>query len=200
MNNVIEFSSVVFLQSVFIMQLFEYFVWSKTFSNRLLSQIALSIIILQPIISILRLPRSNIYRNYLIGSYILFFSILHLVFIPFNKIDFRTIPYKNGHLAWYWVPSNEIVFIWAIFSIIPSLLLGLYRSTIIASILFILTFLFYSDTKTWGSLWCWAANIIGFTLIFDVFWKDFCTIPNYPNIFKNLRSIFSSKISLDFVR
>jgi len=188
-NNIINFSSLVFLQSVFIMQLFEYFVWSKAFSNRLLSQIGLGIIILQPIFSMLRMPSSNIYRQYLMSAYLLFIALLYTVITPLNKIDFRTVPHENGHLAWNWIPSNEIAIIWVIFLLLPSLISGWYRGVFIGSVIFILTFLLYSDTKTWGSLWCWAANIIGFFLIIYVFWQDFCTIPDAPKFMKMFPAI-----------
>lgn len=196
-NQIIDIYSLVFLQSLFIMQLLEYFVWSKTFPNQLLSKVGLFIIILQPVFSILRMPSSNIYREYLLGIYALFVIVLYTILTPWNKIDFSTIPHKNGHLAWNWIPSNEIAIIWVLFLLLPSYINGWYRGVFIGGVIFTITFSLYSDTKTWGSLWCWFSNIIGLFLIIYVFEKDLCIKKHWIS---SLRNMFPANFSLDFVR
>ena len=56
-NNKISVMSLLFAQSWMSMQLIEYFIWNKSFSNRLLSQIALLVILSQPIFGILSISK-----------------------------------------------------------------------------------------------------------------------------------------------
>jgi hypothetical protein len=181
MNNVINIPTFLLFQSFFTMQLIEYFVWSKTFSNRLLSQLAMFLVISQPIFSILRIPPSTMYRHYLLGSYILIIILWFTLFFPIDKVDYRMIPHKNGHLAWKWLIHDEIVFLWVFFLLSPTFILNnpLFWFGIIS---FLITFSLYSKTQTWGSLWCWIANAISIGLIFKVFWKDLCIGSPFPKI------------------
>lgn len=98
------------------MQLLEYFIWSKTFSNRLLSQIAFFIIICQPIFNILKIESQPEVIPYLLVAYFVFIGILYTVVIPLHTVEFSTVPSKNGHLAWKWLNVNiYIIVIWFAF-------------------------------------------------------------------------------------
>jgi hypothetical protein len=52
-NGVSNIYLFIFFQTFISMQLIEYFTWSNTFSNRVLSQVALILIICQPLFSII---------------------------------------------------------------------------------------------------------------------------------------------------
>jgi hypothetical protein len=169
--------SVIFYQSFIIIQLIEYFIWTKTFSNKLLSQIGLFIIICQPILNIIKIEQLPEVIPYILIAYIIFIVILYTHVIPLNTINFSTLPSKNGHLSWKWLNWNiYIIFIWYAFLSIRWIIDKMYPVLTIISTLLIITLILYKDTNTFGSLWCWTINIISFYLIFEVFYKDFCKI------------------------
>jgi len=169
--------SVIFYQSFIIIQLIEYFIWTKTFSNKLLSQIGLFIIICQPILNIIKIEQLPEVIPYILIAYIIFIIILYTHVVPLNNVNFSTLPSKNGHLSWIWLNWNiYIIFIWYAFLSIRWIIDKMYPLLTIISTLLIITLILYKDTNTFGSLWCWTINIISFYLIFEVFYKDFCKI------------------------
>jgi hypothetical protein len=169
--------SVIFYQSFIIIQLIEYFIWTKTFSNKLLSQIGLFVIICQPILNIIKIEQLPEVIPYILIAYIIFIVILYTHVVPLNTVNFSTLPSKNGHLSWKWLNWNiYIIFIWYAFLSIRWIIDKMYPVLTIISTLLIITLILYKDTNTFGSLWCWTINIISFYLIFEVFYKDFCKI------------------------
>jgi hypothetical protein len=74
--------SVIFYQSFIIIQLIEYFIWTKTFSNKLLSQIGLFVIICQPILNIIKIEQLPEVIPYILIAYIIFIVILYILCIP----------------------------------------------------------------------------------------------------------------------
>jgi hypothetical protein len=169
--------SVIFYQSFIIIQLIEYFIWTKTFSNKLLSQIGLFVIICQPILNIIKIEQLPEVIPYILIAYIIFIVILYMHVVPLNTVNFSTLPSKNGHLSWKWLNWNiYIIFIWYAFLSIRWIIDKMYPVLTIISTLLIITLILYKDTNTFGSLWCWTINIISFYLIFEVFYKDFCKI------------------------
>jgi hypothetical protein len=115
-NDDIKILAAVFYFSIIIMQLIEYFVWSKTFSNRLLSQIALIVIFFQPIFNIISIEKKQKIISYLLVAYIIF-MLIRANITSFNSIDFSMVPAKNGHLSWKWVNTDLLVLIiWIFFS------------------------------------------------------------------------------------
>jgi len=176
-NGDIKILSVIFYLSVIIMQLIEYFVWSKTFSNRLLSQIAFFVIFCQPIFKILSIEERPELIPYLLVAYIIFVIIVYTIIIPLNTVDFSMVPSKNGHLAWKWLNSNLlIILIWYMFLSSRWIIDKLYIKLIFITIFLIISMILYKDTQTWGSLWCWVCNFTSFLLILSVFYKDICTV------------------------
>ncbi len=172
MNGVLRISNLLFIQSFAIMQLIEYFIWSKTFSNRLLSQIAFAIICMQPIFCILTIQEPYTYTiPYAICTYIL----LMLAFFTPSTVIFVSKKASNGHLAWYWLQPPFIVFcIWFFFMMMPFILNRLYFIAIMIVITLCISYIIYRDTLTWGSLWCWIANFISIYLIYLVFCNEIC--------------------------
>ena len=93
----------------------------------------------------------------------------------FNTIDFSMVPSKNGHLSWKWLDLNiYIIFIWYAFLSIRWIIDRMYLVLTIITALLIITLVLYKDTNTFGSMWCWTANIMSFYLIFAVFYKNIC--------------------------
>jgi hypothetical protein len=167
--------SVIFYQSFIIMQLIEYFIWTKAFSNKLLSQIGFFVIMCQPIFNIIKIEQSPQVIPYILAAYIIFIVILYTFIVPLNTVNFSTVPSKNGHLSWKWLDLNiYIIFIWYAFLSIRWIIDKMYLVLTIITALLIITLILYKDTNTFGSMWCWTANIISFYLIFEVFYKNIC--------------------------
>jgi hypothetical protein len=176
-NGVIDLLGFILYQSILLIQLIEYFIWSKTFSNRLLSQIALFIIICQPMFNIIKIKNRPELIPYILVAYILIVAIVYTFIIPLNTVNFSSVPSKNGHLAWNWLDVNiYLILIWYIFISVRWIIDGIYSYLIIVSLLLIISIVLYRETNTWGSMWCWVCNILSFYLIFEVFYKDFCKI------------------------
>ena len=157
------------------MQLIEYFVWSKTYSNRLLSQIALLVIFFQPILNILNIEKKTELIPYLLLAYFIF-ALQYIIIKPFNTVDFSMVPSKNGHLSWKWLNFNLlIIFIWFMFFASRLIIDKMYIILILLTIFLIITIILYKDTQTWGSMWCWVSNCASFYFILSVFYKDICS-------------------------
>jgi hypothetical protein len=174
-NGITNLLGLIFYQSFIIIQLIEYFIWSKTFPNRLLSQIALFVILCIPIFNIIKIEKRPEWIPYILGGYIVFIVILYTAIIPLNTIEFSTIPSKNGHLSWKWLTWNiYIILIWYAFLSLRWIIDKMYPTLIFVSIFLIISIILYKETNTWGSMWCWICNIISFYFILLVFYKDFC--------------------------
>jgi len=174
-NDDIKILAAISYLSIIIMQLIEYFVWSKTFSNRLLSQIALLVIFLQPIFIIISIEKRPELILYLLVAYIIFL-LIYACTTSFNNINFSMVQSKNCHLSWKWVSTNLFaLIIWFIFLSSRWIIDEMYIIYIFITILLIISIILYKDTQTWGSLWCWACNFISFYLILKVFYKDICS-------------------------
>ena len=176
-NGVVNILSVILYQSFIIIQLIEYFIWTKTFSNKLLSQIALFVILCQPIFNIIKIETYPKTIPYLLAAYLIFIIILYTLIIPIDTINFSTVSSKNGHLSWKWLNWNiYIIFIWYTFLSTRWIIDKMYTIFIVISVLLIITLILYKETNTFGSMWCWVANVLSINLIFVVFYKDMCKI------------------------
>ena len=143
--------------SIIIMQLLEFFLWKnidKKKMNRLLSIIGLIIILSQPFFSILALEDNNKNKN----KYLLFylFFVLYIILFEFKKINFNT-SVKNGHLQWNWLSPNIISFIIYLYFLLISV--RKFNKFSVILLLLISLYNYYND-KTWGSMWCFWANIV----------------------------------------
>lgn len=173
-NNKIGLMPLIFIQTWLSMQLIEYFIWSKTFSNRLLSQIAFIFIFSQPIFGILSISNDNIIKYVYLFCYLLFITIV-MILKPWSKIDFSSTPSKNGHLAWNWSKyPNILLLIWFMFLSIKFIINKEWFILGLVTISALITFALYHKTHTWGSLWCWLANLVSLFLILSVFYDDVC--------------------------
>jgi hypothetical protein len=175
-NGNIKIIGVICYLSIIIIQLIEYFVWSETFSNRLLSKIAFLVIFCQPIFQILSIEKRPELIPYLLVAYIIFVIIVWTGIIVLYNIDFSMVPAKNGHLSWKWLNCNLlIILIWFMFFASRLIIDKMYIILILLTIFLIITIILYKDTLTWGSMWCWVSNFASFYLILSVFYKDICS-------------------------
>lgn len=174
-NNKLGLANVLFVQTWMSMQLIEYFIWSKTFSNRLLSQIAFMCIVLQPMVGILSISNhQNIIKYVSLAGYLCFATIT-MALKPWSKIDFSSIPSSNGHLAWNWLKySKPIMLIWFLFLSVKFIANKEWISYVFLCISAGITYSLYHKTYTWGSLWCWLCNFVSLGLIYNVFYDDIC--------------------------
>ena len=176
-NGATDLLGFLLFQSFIIMQLIEYFIWSKTFSNRLLSQIALFAILCQPVLNILKIQKMPKLIPYLLVAYFIFIIIVYTIITPLNTLDFSSVPSKNGHLAWKWFTWNiYIIVIWFAFLSARWVIDEMYLILVFVSIALIISIILYKETQTWGSMWCWLANAISIYFIVLIFYKDFCKI------------------------
>ena len=176
-NGITNILGFIFYQSFIIIQLIEYLIWSKTFSNRLLSQIALFVILCQPIFNIVKIETQPELISYLLVAYFIFIIILYTIIVPLNTIQFSSVQSKNGHLSWKWLNWNiYIIVIWYAFLSFRWIIDKMYLTLILVTIFLIISIILFKETNTWGSMWCWISNIISFYFILAVFYKDFCKI------------------------
>jgi hypothetical protein len=181
LNGVITVPELLMLQSFMSMQLVEYFTWKHISSlsiNKLLSQVALLLILIQPIFSIFCLNDKR-YIPYLLGGYLVFLLILFVFIKPWNTIKFKMQPASNGHLAWHWLEFPlYVLLIWLFFFIIRHYLNKDWLTLIPVVFLVVVSYILYHKTNTWGSIWCWFANATAFLLVGLVFWKELCLKTN----------------------
>jgi hypothetical protein len=176
-NDDIKIPVAISYLSIIIIQLIEYFVWSKTYSNSLLSQIAFLVIFCQPIFQILSIEKRPELIQYLLLTYFIFVIIVWTGIIYVTNIDFSMIPAENGHLAWKWLNCNLfIILIWYMFFASRLIIDKLYSTFTLLTIFLIISIILYKDTQTWGSMWCWVCNFSSLYLILKVFYKDICTV------------------------
>ena len=177
-NNVINIYEYLFINSFISIQLVEYFTWKHLHNkkiNRLLSKIGFFLIVLQPILFIL-VPnnvkfnvKASLITLYLVCFFLIFFSI---------KNDFSMAKAPNGHLAWNWLSYPPyIVLLWLAFFLVILLYAKKYINFFGHLLIFLAIYYTYYKTNTWGSLWCWIANIMAVLLIMRTFFKS--SFPDY---------------------
>ena len=171
-NNVIGVFEFLWYLSFISMQLLEYFTWENLHdkkTNRFLSQIGLFLIFIQ--IPFFILSCRNV--EYSLKRMLIVLYLIFMLFCVFYfPIDFSMNKASNGHLAWNWLDfPTAICFLW--FSFIPGLFLyqKQYANLTVGTTVFLAIYYTYYTTNTWGSLWCWIANILAFKLILQVFMR-----------------------------
>ena len=172
-NNVINSYEYLSFYSFFSIQLLEYFTWKYLNNkkiNRLLSQLGLFLIFMQPILFILIPNNLNAsIKTSLIAFYLLFW----VSFGMFLNVDFSMVKAPNGHLAWNWLNVPPLyTFIWLLFLLVVLLYIKKYILFTIHVIVFLAIYYTYYKTNTWGSLWCWISNIMAGFLIIRTFFNS----------------------------
>jgi hypothetical protein len=173
-NGVLSFERSLYIFSFISMQLVEYFAW-KNLDNkkviRLLSQIGTLVVISQVVFAVnqdKKLPNKTL-------LYLLFASVTFLFFTT-SKIDYSMHKAPNGHLAWKWLSSwpKWYLLFWVACILGLALHMKEYDTFVIALVTISISYYTYSSSGTWGSMWCWIANILAFWWVAKVFYKDLC--------------------------
>lgn len=151
-------------------QLVEFFLWTYLNNpelNYFFSGVGFIVILLEPFFFILTIANYK-YRNYVLSLYL--FCIL--LYCATNKIEFKTVVAKNKHLEWKWLDVPlYYAFLWVAFFCFSTFYKYMSNPTKnnfeLYALIFILatagiSFATYIESKTWGSMWCWVANIVGF--------------------------------------
>ena len=181
-NNVINSYEYLFYYSFISMQLLEYFAWKHLNNNkinRFLSQLGLFLIIIQPILNIL-IPDNLKFNTKasLLTLYVMFLGCILIYSNGLTNIDFSMEKAPNGHLAWNWLKFPPLaIFMWLAFLLVILLLIKKYFLFVMHLIVFLAIYYTYYKTNTWGSLWCWIANIMTVFLIIRTLFSS--SVPNY---------------------
>ena len=177
-NNIINIYECLFFYSFISMQLIEYFTWKHLHNkkiNRLLSQLGMLLVFIQPLFFIL-IP-NNVKFN--IKASLITLYVIFLVFLGYLiKYDYSMVKAPNGHLAWNWLNVPVFyIFIWLTFLLVILLYAKKYILFAINLLIFLAIYYTYYKTNTWGSLWCWIANGLAVLLIIRTFYNS--SIPDY---------------------
>ena len=169
-NKVIKPLDALGAMSFISMQLLEFFAW-RNLGNKetisFLSKIGLGLILSQPLLVHLGRIKNNIIPlAYIVGV---------LVFFTSHTTTFSMQKAANGHLAWTWL-STPPVFIgaWLMFFLLPFLYTKEYLFFLVLTFTVLISLYTYYKDNTWGSMWCWIANIYSVYLLYLVFSKDLC--------------------------
>jgi len=171
-NNVIHIFSLLYLLSFISIQLMEYFAWkylNNPKMNTFLSQIGLFLIFIQIPFFILSQDRVRYkVKQILIGLYLAF----ALFTVSYFPIDYSMHKASNGHLAWNWLNfPTSILITWVSFILGLFLYQEKYIKFVIYTIIIFAIYYTYYKTNTWGSLWCWIANLLSLKFILQVLLK-----------------------------
>jgi hypothetical protein len=173
-NAIINPYSYLYFLSFISIQLVEYFAWGNLNNKktiRTLSQIGLFLISIQPVLFIASINNvKNSIKLKVIAMYIVFLLVCLLSF----AIDFSMEKASNGHLVWNWLSFPPyVVLLWVVFKFGLLLYANDYLNFALMILLFLAIYYTYYKTNTWGSLWCWIANLFSATLILVTFYPKF---------------------------
>ena len=182
-NTIINSYCYLYFLSFISIQLVEYFAWGNLNNKktiRTLSQIGFFLISIQPLLFILSIKNvSNSIKLNVMAMYIVFWLVCYLSF----PIDFSMVKASNGHLAWNWLSFPPfVVILWVLFKFGLVVYAKDYLYFALLLIVFLAIYYTYYKSNTWGSLWCWIANILSAKLILVTFYP---TLSNYF-LFNNL--------------
>lgn len=170
-NGVIDVPRALFFMSFMSMQLVEYFAWKNPNDTTIPSIIGLGFICLQ-IPLLINTYYTGPYKNILYGVWFLVFAIA----LATTQIKLTMHKAPNGHLAWDWLNSFPKIYllIFVLFYIgVGVYNFDLFTFTVLCTIL-AFSWYNYSESGTFGSMWCWISNVLTFYLIFRVFRKELC--------------------------
>lgn len=165
--NKIPLTTIMILYTVSLIQLIEYFAWRNINNRKIiyyLSVIGSFILLFQ--ISLLNysyLKSTN--EKIQIFIIILIFAITVLYYNFANK-KFKMEKGENGHLKWLWIDFPvPIIFIIIFLYLYPASKSKSKYTFIFLLITIIISLYYYYKYKTWGSIWCYIANILWIIII-----------------------------------
>jgi hypothetical protein len=162
----------LFLMSFISIQLIEFFLHISRGSgvlNTIFSIAGFATIAAQPLLAINAINDADFaYKRELTAVYIAGVILLAAYLRP----EFRTVVGPYGHLVWKWLRVPVIaILIWfgflSVKFVIDKSWLLLTFITLTAGV----SYASYAADGTWGSVWCWIANIVGFVYFGQVGYK-----------------------------
>ena len=167
------------LTSTIVIQLLEFFIWRDSGkNNRLLSKIGTAIILLQPLFFLLTIENPLIKFATVLLYFVYSIFIYVFVLSAPGQVDYSTVVGKNKHLQWNWLDPTAIGMIVYVCAIIIPVFFWKqdkhYVMLMIGVVGLLISFKFFGQDKTWGSIWCWTITFISVYLIFLVFQKEVC--------------------------
>lgn len=174
----------LFFVSFISMQLVEVFIWrniDNKLYNHIFSTMAAMLIFIQPIVSLMIL--SNIpLRNKLLVAYL-------VVFIPYFAYKFITNQMRSsisnkGHLIWWFLDSNVLLFFgWLFFFLFSFIYNQNFYEFIFGIVLFCISYYNYYNDQSIGSMWCWVVNsVMIFYAFYLLLYLPFCEKNNKSRI------------------
>jgi hypothetical protein len=178
---------VLFLMSFVSMQLIEYFIWTyynNAKLNKAFSVVVWILLVLQPVAAILLLyDKDRRLMKYLLFSYILLAvpTLLYTIMTDKNPFEInKSFKGENGHLIWGFLVNDYvlIIIIYMVFLFLALYLSGYRWLFILLLVTLLFSLYFYVKYRTWGTIWCWTANIASLIIIGKVLFDNipFCKI------------------------
>lgn len=166
----------LFFMSFILMQLIEFFIWTF-YDNRKLNSYftfaGLILVLLQPIAASFLLYKDHrLMMKYLLVAYLIF-ALIGLLFIipdkPIVDVVYSRVG-KDGHLIWSWIDTitTYLLTVYTIFFFIPLYFSGNKWIFVLAAVTLLFSLYFYHKNRTWGSMWCWTANIVSIIIIIKI--------------------------------
>ena len=105
-------------------------------------------------------------------SYFLFFILYFEYRRLYNPLIFHTSVGENGHLSWEWMNfkgyENIFLFIFLLFYIVPAVMTRNKKLAFFIISTIIVSLFFYYRYNTFGTMWCWIANLCLLYFICDI--------------------------------
>jgi hypothetical protein len=147
----------VFIFSIILMQLIEYFIWKniKTKYNHLFTGCAILLLCFQPIASLMLLTNKP-FRNVMLSLYCI--TVIPYLLYKLYINSFYSVV-KQGHLDWK-LGTSYIWILW-LFFLLYSLVAEQKWVILISSVIMLcVVCVLYLKTNTHNSMWCWGVNTI----------------------------------------
>jgi len=158
----------LFIASFISIQLIEVFIWKNIddkFYNNIFSILATTLLIIQPILSIMIISNEQL-RNKLLIAFLLC-AIPYSIY-KFYNTQIHSIISKSGHLQWKFFRTPAIVcLIWLFFFLFSFVYEKKWCGLLFGVVTLFITFLNYKNDHTMWSMWCWGINIV---MIFYAFY------------------------------
>jgi hypothetical protein len=122
--------------------------------NNFISTGAQALLALQPVASLMLLKEEGL-RNAMILAYSSFIAYIALT----HNLKNLTTEVYEGHLKWKFVKLSHLgYFTWVFFLMFSIFYNKHYLVAFAAMVAFVVTYYYYGNKRTSGSLWCWIAN------------------------------------------
>lgn len=157
--------STLFATTITSMQLVEYFVWTyygNPTVNFVASLAAAFLLWLQPIASMLTIPKEKVVFP------IAIYTLLTVAFLLFEtkplKEKYKMVRGENGHLTWGFINKNRETYIhlivYFLFLLVPLVINKQFLLLSVVGLTLGISLYSFHKSNTWGSMWCWLVNYI----------------------------------------